>query len=136
MRSFRVTESRSGVAGGRPQLDLEAVEDQAVVGLLRVPHVGVEVAVDLRRVGEQRGELEHVAVDLELDPRHVVQDVPVSIAQHRRVPDGVVHRVQRDRGVLGREPVATIWRRDACSRTSPSRSSMALRAPVVTTAVP
>ena len=44
--------------------------------LLRVPDVGVEVPVDLGRVGQHRGQLEHVAVHLELDPGHVVEDVP------------------------------------------------------------
>ena len=57
------------------ELDLQPVEDQPVLDLLRLPHVGVEVPVDLGRVGEHRGQLEDVAVDLELDPGHVVEDV-------------------------------------------------------------
>ena len=64
-----------GVGGLAAELDLEPVEDQPVLDLLRLPHVGVELPVDLRRVGEHRGELEDVAVDLELDPGHVVEDV-------------------------------------------------------------
>ena len=49
--------------------------------LLRLPHVGVEAPVDLGRVGQHRHQLEHVAVDLELDARHVVEDVAESAAE-------------------------------------------------------
>ena len=76
-----------------------------MVGLLRVPDVGVEVPVDHGRVREQRRQLQHVAVDLELDAGHVVEHVAEALAQGLGLPHGVVDRLQRDRRVLGGKPV-------------------------------
>lgn len=92
--------------GGRPaELDLELVQDQAVAGLLRLPHLGVEAPVDLRRVGQQRGQLEDVAVDLELDPGHVVEHVAEAVVEGLRPAHRVVDRRQVDRRMLVAEPV-------------------------------
>ncbi|UUZ61055.1 hypothetical protein [Nocardioides sp. B-3] len=68
--------------------------------LLRLPHVGVEVAVDLGRVGQHRHQLEHVAVDLELDARHVVQHVAEPRGERLGVADGEVDGGQVDRRVV------------------------------------
>ena len=99
------------VAGGRDGARAklrevwEGVHKAGVPDLLRLPHVGVEDPVDLRGVGQHRGELEDVAVDLELDPRHVVQDVPEPGLELDRVAHAVVDGVQVDRRVLDRQPV-------------------------------
>ena len=68
--------------------------------LLRLPDIGVEVAVDLRRIRQHRGQLEDVAVDLELDPRHVVEDVPVAALEADRVVHGEVDVVDAQGRVL------------------------------------
>ena len=88
-----------GVGGLTAELDLEPVEDQPVLDLLGLPH-GVELPVDLRRVGEHRGELEDVAVDLELDAGHVVEDVAEPRFELAWVAHGEVDRVEADRRVL------------------------------------
>ena len=87
------------------ELGLEGVEDQPVLDLLRLPDVGVEVPVDLRRVGEHRRQLEHVAVDLELDAGHVVEHVAEPLAHQVGAAHGEVHVVQPDRRVLLGDPV-------------------------------
>ena len=94
-----------GVGGRAPESHLELVEDLAVPDLLGVPHVGVEVAVHLGRVGQHRRQLEHVAVDLELDPGHVVEHVAEAGVGGRGVPDREVDGGQVDGRVLGPEPV-------------------------------
>ena len=75
-----------------------------MLDLLRLPDVGVEVPVDLGRVGEHRGQLEDVAVDLELDPGHVVEDVAEPRLELARAADGEVDGVELDRRVLLGQP--------------------------------
>ena len=74
-----VVEVRPARVPAEPHLEL--VEDLAVPDLLRLPHVGVERPVDRRRVRQHRDQLEDVAVHLELDPGHVVEDVAVPLAR-------------------------------------------------------
>ena len=126
IRSLMPTESR--VRGGRlaAELHLQAVEDQPVLDLLRLPHIGVEEPVDLLDVGKEHEELENVAVDLEFDPREVVDDVPVLRRDGARVSDVPVDRVERDGWVELPQPLHVL--EDALLRdllrhaaTSPSR---------------
>jgi hypothetical protein len=63
------------------------------------------VPVDLRRVGQQRGQLEHVALDLELDARHVAQHRAEPARDQARLGHLVVDTVQVDRRVLLAQPV-------------------------------
>ena len=91
--------------GWPPDLDLELVEDQAVLDLLWLPDVRVEVAVDLRRVRQHRGQLEDVAVDLQLHARHVVEHVAESLPQEIGPLHGEVDGAQLDGRVLGGQTV-------------------------------
>ena len=76
--------------------------------LLRVPDVGVEVDVDLGRVRQHRVELEHVAVDLELDARHVVEDVAEAGRGRGGVADREVDGREVDRRMLLAQPVDVV----------------------------
>ena len=76
---------------------LQPVEDPAVLDLLGLPDLGVEVAVDLRRVRQHRGELEHVAIDLELNAGHEVQHVAEPLTQHLGGAHGEVDRLEAQR---------------------------------------
>ena len=102
---FAPTESRSGLAGERPMRHLQLVEDQAVPDLLRLPDVGVEATIDLGRVGQHRHQLEHVAVDLELDARHVVEDVAEPLGRTPR-GRGPCSRRWRGRSAGGPRPAS------------------------------
>ena len=93
-----------GGGGLAAEPDLELVEDLAVPDLLRLPDVGVERAVHRRRVGQHRDQLEDVAVHLELDPGHVVEDVAVPLAEQTGVAHREVHRAQVDGRVLLADP--------------------------------
>ena len=53
-------------------------------------------------------QLEHVAVDLELDPRHVVEDVAEPGGRRLGIADGEVHGGKVDRRMLLAEPVDVV----------------------------
>jgi hypothetical protein len=91
------------VGGRTPDAGLQLVEDHPVPDLLRLPDVGVEHPVHLGRVRQQRDQLEDVAVHLELDACHVVEDVAVALFQQPGIADRVVDGVEIDRRVLGTE---------------------------------
>jgi hypothetical protein len=76
-----------------------------VLDLLRLPHVGVEPAVDLRRVREHRRQLQDVAVHLQVDPGHVVQDVAVATLEAGGVDEGEVGVLDAERRVFVGDPV-------------------------------
>ena len=66
--------------GRRPaEILLHPVQDQPVLDLLRLPHVGVERLVGVVHIRQQGQQLEHVAIDLELHPSQVVDDVTVAL---------------------------------------------------------
>ena len=81
------------------EIGLQPVQDQAVLDLLRLPDVGVEGLVDVVHVRQQAEDLQHVAVDLELDPRQVVDDVTEPTPDQVGVLDRPVDGVQPDRRV-------------------------------------
>ena len=49
--------------GGTAEILLEPVQDQPVLDLLRLPHVGVEGLVGFVNIRQQDKELQHIAVD-------------------------------------------------------------------------
>ncbi len=87
--------------GRRPaEILLHPVEDQPVLDLLGLPDVGVEGLVGVVHVGQQGQQLEHVAVDLELDPGEIVDDVAVALGDQRGLLDRPVDGVERDRRIV------------------------------------
>ena len=97
---------RCGRAAGCPEFGLQPVKDQAVLDLLRLPYIGVEGLVDVVDVRQQTEDLQHVPVDLELDPRQVVDDAPEPAPDQVGVLDRPVDGVQPDRE--GRAPPVAV----------------------------
>ena len=84
----------------QPEVHLEPVEDHTVRDLLRLPYVLIEVAVDLGDAWEQREQLQHVAVDLELDASEVVDHRRETLTHHEGVDDRPVDGVETDGRML------------------------------------
>ena len=71
--------------GGSPaEILLQPIQDQSVLDLLGLPDIGVEGLVGVVHVRQQDQQLQDVAVDLELDPSQVVDDVPESADDQSR----------------------------------------------------
>ena len=99
IRSLRPIESRSASADSRPSSTWSRSRIRPC-WISCGCHTCVELPVDLRRVGQHRGELEDVAVDLELDPGHVVEDVAEPRLELARVAHGEVDGVEPDRRMV------------------------------------
>jgi hypothetical protein len=93
-------DAHEDLGGRQTEVDLEPVEDHPVRDLLRLPHVLVEVAVDLGDPRQQRQQLQDVAVHLELDASEVVDDGGEALTHHDGVDDRPVDGVEADGRVL------------------------------------
>ncbi|GAB3395639.1 hypothetical protein GCM10027568_28030 [Humibacter soli] len=90
---------------GSAEILLQAVEYQAVLDLLRLPHVGVEHPVDFAHVGQQHEQLENVPVDFELYPGEIVDNVAITIGDCSRSANPSVDRIESDRRMLFPQPL-------------------------------
>ena len=78
---------------------LQPVQDQPVLNLLRLPDVGVESLVGFVGLGEQHKQLEHIAINFQLNARQIV-DHMTELPRHEPWPfDRPIDRVQRYRRV-------------------------------------
>ena len=91
--------------GGPAKVLLEPVQDQPMLDLLRLPDVGVEGLVGLVDIRQQDEQLQHIAVDFQLYPCEIVDNVP-ELPGYKPWPlDRPIDRVQRDRRVQLTQPL-------------------------------